>query len=271
MGSEVSITQAGYGRSRTLATEAQSPQRPLFFRNEPSVISVPPWLRTSRIRDRIARMKHLLAVLLLLATATGFAQPAPDVAALLKTVPDLTAKLARFKPVRMPFDAAALSERERQMVDQLVIACRELESMYWRQSDPEGLALYNALETVETPLGAEPPALPVHQRQPLRSGRREQPFVGTAPMPPGHALYPADLTRARDRGVRRQPSRQEGRDLQPVHGRPPAGARTSSAGRTTTSSRRSSTGAATALREAAALSDDPAFANVPAPARRRAV
>ena len=39
-------------------------------------------------------MKHLLAVLLLLATATGFAQPTLDVAALLKTVPDLTAKLA---------------------------------------------------------------------------------------------------------------------------------------------------------------------------------
>ena len=42
---------------------------------------------------------------------------------------------------------AALSPRERQMIDQLVIACRELENIYWRQSDPEALALYNALET----------------------------------------------------------------------------------------------------------------------------
>ena len=41
------------------------------------------------------------------------------------------------------------------MVDQLVIACRYLESMYWRQSDPEGLALYKALEQVDTPAGAQ--------------------------------------------------------------------------------------------------------------------
>src|SRR5207344_52815 len=153
-------------------------------------------------------MKHLLGVLLLLATATGFAQPAPDVAALLKTVPDLTAKLARFKPVRMPYDAAALSERERQMIEQLVIACRELESIYWRQSDPGALALYNALEPDKTPLA-----------QNLRhylfiNGSRfdlvdgNKPFVGTAPMPPGRALYPAGLTRAEiEAYVARNPAR----------------------------------------------------------------
>src|SRR5437762_5839730 len=66
-------------------------------------------------------------------------------AALRGVVPDLNRRIARFKPVSMTFDAGKLSERERQMVDQLVIACRFLESMYWRQSDPEGLALYIGL------------------------------------------------------------------------------------------------------------------------------
>ena len=37
------------------------------------------------------------------------------------------------------------------MIDQLVLACQHLESMFWRQSDPEGLALYKALENDETP------------------------------------------------------------------------------------------------------------------------
>src|SRR5439155_23997379 len=101
-------------------------------------------------------------------------------------------------------------ERERAMVDQLVIALREIENMYWRQSDPEGLALYNALEADKTPLA-----------QKLRhylfiNGSRfdlvdaNKPFVGTMPMPPGHALYPAGLTRAEiERYVADNPGRRQ--------------------------------------------------------------
>jgi len=204
-------------------------------------------------------MKHLLAVLLLLATATGLAQPAPDVAALLKTVPDLTAKLARFKPVRMPYDAAALSERERQMIDQLVIACRELENIYWRQADPDALALYNALEPDRTPLAQN------LRRYLFINGSRfdlvdeNKPFVGTAPMPPGRAIYPDGLTREQiERYVAKNPARRQvvynpytmvsrqGGDLvgEWYHSRFVEFLRP----------------AAAALRRAAELSDDPAFA-----------
>jgi hypothetical protein len=156
-------------------------------------------------------MKRAVAVLILLATATGFAQSAPDVAAALKTVaPDLGRRLARFKSVRMPYDGAALSSRERQMIDRLVIACRELESIYWRQSDPDALTLYNALLAVKTPAAQD------LRRYLFINGSRfdlvdgNRPFVGTAPMPPGHALYPADLTRAQiDAYVAKNPSRRE--------------------------------------------------------------
>src|SRR5216110_1206251 len=79
--------------------------------------------------------------------------PPVDAAAMLKTVkPDLNRRLAQFKPVKMPFDPSRLNASERQMIDQLVIASRELESMYWRQSDPAGLALYQALASIQTPL-----------------------------------------------------------------------------------------------------------------------
>src|SRR5215472_14842957 len=98
-------------------------------------------------------MKRAIAALVLLCSAAGLAQPKVDVAAALKSVtPDLDQRLARFKPVRMPYNSAALSKRERDMVDQLVVALRALESMYWRQSDPDGLALYNALDADKSPL-----------------------------------------------------------------------------------------------------------------------
>jgi len=128
--------------------------------------------------------------------ATADRLPAVDVqAALRSAAPDLDRRLARFKPVRMSYDTSGLTPRERQMVDALVDASRALESMYWRQSDPQGLALYKALASVNTPVARS------LRRYLLINGSRwdlveeNQPFVGMQPMPPGHALYPPDLTR----------------------------------------------------------------------------
>jgi len=133
-----------------------------------------------------------------LAIALPAQQPKVDAAAALKTVaPDLDARLARFKPVKMPFNAAALSARERQMVDQLVVALRQFESMYWRQSDPEGLALYKALEKVDTPLARNTRHYLFINGSRWDLVNENEPFVGKQPLPPGHAMYPPDLTRAK--------------------------------------------------------------------------
>ena len=180
-------------------------------------------------------------------------------AALATVAPDLDRRLSRFKPVRMPYDETALGPRERQMIEQLVIASRELENIYWRQSDPQALALYNAIEGVKTPLAQN------LRRYLFINGSRfdlvdeNKPFVGAAPMPPGRAIYPADLTRAEVQDyVRKNPARRQaiynpytvvtrqGADLagEWYHSRFAEFLRP----------------AAAALRRAAELSDDPAFA-----------
>ena len=153
-------------------------------------------------------IRRIAALLLVVVGLAAFAQsrstppgppaakPTVDVSAALKTVaPDLDARLARFKPVRMPYDAAALSPRERQMVDQLVVALHQLENMFWRQSDPEGLALYKALEKVDTPMARNTRHYLFINGSRWDLVNENEPFVGKQPMPPGHALYPADLTR----------------------------------------------------------------------------
>src|SRR5437667_11564768 len=54
--------------------------------------------------------------------------PPVDAGAMLKTATaDLPQRIARFKPVRMPFAATGLDAGERQVIDQLVIASRALE------------------------------------------------------------------------------------------------------------------------------------------------
>ena len=63
----------------------------------------------------------------------------------LKVAADLGQRLAKFQRVRMPFRTEGLSAREQQLVRKLVEACGYLESIYWRQSDPEALTLYQSL------------------------------------------------------------------------------------------------------------------------------
>ena len=109
--------------------------------------------------------------------------------AILQNAADIDQRLARWQQVQMPFNSSGLSARERQMVQKLVEASQYLDDVYWRQSDPEGLALYNSTKD------------PKLKRLLMINGGRfdlvdeNRPFVGTEPMPPGRALYPKGLTR----------------------------------------------------------------------------
>ncbi|HEY7114732.1 MAG TPA: Zn-dependent hydrolase [Thermoanaerobaculia bacterium] len=140
------------------------------------------------------------ALLMTLSSSSAFAAPpAPDSDAVKKIVAetpaDLPERLARWKPVDMPFDAKGLSPRERQLVEKLVAACRDLENLFWRQSDPESIAVYRALA------GAADPRARALRRLLWINGERwdlldaHRPLYGRTPMPPGRSLYPADLTR----------------------------------------------------------------------------
>src|SRR5215471_11196571 len=128
-------------------------------------------------------------------TMTGSAAKAGS-AANLKVAPDLDKRLAKFRRVRMPFNAVGLTTRERQMVRKLVEACGYLESIYWRQSDPEGLTLYQSLASATSPRDVK---LRTYLR--INASRfdlldENKPFVGTEPMSPGRGFYPPGLTRA---------------------------------------------------------------------------
>jgi hypothetical protein len=119
-----------------------------------------------------------------------------SLAAPLGVVPDLDARLAKFKALDMPLDRNGLSAREQQMVEKLVDAANCVERIYWRQSDPEGLKLYGRLENSSDPLDQK-----VLRFLKINGSRYDlidelHPFVGTQAAPAGRALYPADLTPA---------------------------------------------------------------------------
>jgi hypothetical protein len=108
---------------------------------------------------------------------------------------DLEQRVAKFRLVKMPFDSRGLTARERQMVKVLVDAAGLLDSIYWRQSDREGLKLYLSLA------GSKNPRDGMLRRFLKINGSRfdliddDKPFVGAEPMPPGRGFYPEGLTR----------------------------------------------------------------------------
>jgi hypothetical protein len=113
----------------------------------------------------------------------------------LEAAADLGQRLAMFRRVQMPFRTAGLSAREQQLVRKLVEACGYLESIYWRQSDPEALALYQSLATSRNRRDVQ-----LRRYLWINASRfdlidENKPFVGTEAMPPGQGFYPANLTR----------------------------------------------------------------------------
>jgi hypothetical protein len=160
----------------------------------------------------------------------------------------------------MPAATDGLSPREKQLVQKLVDASRLIESIYWRQSDRVGLALYKGLAgcTGKTERDVRHFLVINGSRYDLLA--EHKPFIGNDPYPPGRESYPKGITQKEiDSYVAAHPDKKaeiynpqtvikrQGSDLVavPYH----------------VEYREWLVPAAQALRDAASLSDDKAFAN----------
>jgi len=128
-------------------------------------------------------------------TTAAFAAAPAEKASIGAIAPDLDAQLRKFKKVEMPFTFESLSARERREVEELIAASRDLENIYWRQSDPGAAGIYKSLR------GSKDPAQRAVAHFIWINGSRynlveeNKPFIGTDPMPKGRALYPEGITR----------------------------------------------------------------------------
>jgi len=203
------------------------------------------------------RTKQILLLIVSSLLACSVWSAAPPEAA--NVAPDIDARLAKFRPVDMPFDHAALNVRERKLVDKLIDACQLLDTIYWHQSDIEGWELVNALKDSTRARDVDLRRLLTINGSRYDLIREHAPFVGNQPRPPGAELYPHDLTKAEvEKYVQAHPEqraaiyspftvvRRDGPRLEtvPYH----------------VAYEKWLTPAAKALREAASFSDDEAFA-----------
>jgi len=178
----------------------------------------------------------------------------------MQVVPDLDQRLAKFHRVEMPFHSTGLTAREVKMVEKLVDASHHLEEIFWRQIDPDGLTLYEALAVSQNPKDET-----LRRYLWINASRFDllddnKPFVGTTPIPPGRGFYPQNLTRDQiEQYVKAHPEKKDeiysSFTVVRWHGDQLEGLPYHIAYRSFLEP------AAKDLREAAGLSDDPAFAN----------
>ena len=129
-----------------------------------------------------------------------------------KVVPDLARRLARFRSVQMPLPAG-ITVKERKLVGKLVEASQYLESIYWRQIDPEALALYQSLEGSKNPRDIQ-----LRRYLWINASRfdlidENKPFVGKEPMSPGRGFYPQGLDPGQSGNLRKGTPGEKSRTL----------------------------------------------------------
>src|SRR6476620_4868406 len=126
--------------------------------------------------------------------ATNLSAQAPACVSHPQPNENIGVQLSKFRRVETPFVTTGLSAREVKLVRKLVEAGQYLESIYWRQSYPAALALYNGLE------GCKSPADQQLRRFLMINGSRydlvneNKPFIGKDPLPPGRNLFPKGIT-----------------------------------------------------------------------------
>ncbi len=144
-------------------------------------------------------MREWICICGLIVLVTGAVWPEEKKTSVAKSgspvVPDLDQRLAKWREVKMPFNSSGLTARESEMVGKLFEASRYVDDIFWRQSDPEALALYKSL------LGSRNRRDLAVRRFLMINGshfdlvNENKPFVGTEPMPLGRGLYPKGLSR----------------------------------------------------------------------------
>jgi hypothetical protein len=149
-------------------------------------------------RDYNSGMRIACALLLLVPIAMAQSNkptPKKTTVPIRDVAPDIVQRVSRFRVVDMPFHAQGLSPREKQLVEKLVEANRDIEDIFWHQNDPTALAMYHKLAGATS---AREKALREYlfinaSRYDLFNDNR--PFVGNEPFYPGRNFYPDGLTR----------------------------------------------------------------------------
>ena len=108
---------------------------------------------------------------------------------------DIKERLAKYSPTEIVFDESLLNDEDREVLEKLVIASRSMDSIFWKQTDPEGPPLKAALEKLSEPWVPDYLRFLKINFGPFDLLDENKPFLGSAKKLPGASFYPPDLTK----------------------------------------------------------------------------
>ncbi len=108
---------------------------------------------------------------------------------------DIQARLAKYAPAEMPFDARKLPEKDRQLLKHLLAASAQLDQIFWRQSYSRAFEIRDSLKDKADPLSKALYRLVMINAGPFDRLEEGEPFYGNEKLPPGAGYYPPDLTK----------------------------------------------------------------------------
>ena len=123
---------------------------------------------------------------------------------------DVQARLAKYAPTEMAFDARKLPEKDRQLLKHLLAASAQIDEIFWRQSYSKAAAIRDSLKAKSDPLSKALYHLVMINAGPFDRLEEGEPFYGKEKLPPGAGYYPPDLTRKElEDYVKAHPDRRE--------------------------------------------------------------
>jgi hypothetical protein len=113
----------------------------------------------------------------------------------LAKLPDIKERLAKYSPTEMTFDKTRLSAEDTKVLEKLVLAAKGIDTIFWKQAYPPGLALKEELERSADPADQDYLRFLKINFGPFDRQEENKPFIGTSQKPAGAGFYPPDLTK----------------------------------------------------------------------------
>lgn len=149
-------------------------------------------------RQNLAALCAVIFIILVIAAHFGCkgkkAKEAEEMANLEKA-PDIKERLERFSPTDITYDESILDEEQKQVLEKLVLAARQMDKTFWKQASHDGLAVKEAFEKSEDPADKVYLRYLIINFGPYDRLEEDKPFIGTSPKPAGAGFYPGDLTK----------------------------------------------------------------------------
>ncbi len=110
-------------------------------------------------------------------------------------VTDIQERLAQFVPTPITYDESLLNNEQKQVLEKLVLAAKQMDKIFWKQASYRGLSIRKELEDMDDPSVNDFLRYLEINFGPYDRLDENKPFIGTDPKPPGAGFYPEDMTK----------------------------------------------------------------------------